>query len=222
MQDFLTITGIVMKVVPIGEYDRRIVILTKERGKISAFAKGARRPSSTLVAATNPFSFGEFKLYVGKTSYNVLEANISNYFEALRTDFEGAYYGMYFLEIADYYARENNDERELLKLVYQSLRAIVLPRIPNELIRYIYEIKAIAVNGEFPGIPVDKHYLESTEYTIQYIANTNIEHLYNFTVTQEVLEELHHIANLYRRKLWDKNFKSLEIIEQVRYNNRHV
>jgi len=220
MQEFLTITGMVMKVVPIGEYDRRIVILTKERGKISAFAKGARKPNSSLVAATNPFSFGVFKLYVGKTSYNIMEANISNYFEELRTDFEGAYYGMYFLEIADYYTRENNDEREMLKLVYQSFRALRSASISKELVRYIYELKSMVVNGEFPGIPADRQYQESTIYAIDYIVGTPIEHLYTFNVKEEVLRELEHIATLYRGKLWDKNFKSLEIIEQLRYNKQ--
>lgn len=215
MQDFLTITGIVMKTVPIGEFDRRVVILTKERGKISAFAKGSRKPNSSLVAATNPFSFGEFKLYVGKTSYNILEANISNYFVKFREDFESAYYGMYFLEVADYYTRENNDEREFLKLIYQSLRALTVPSLSKQLIRYIFEIKALVVNGEFPGIPAEKHFLESTEYAVYFIVNTNIEHLYTFTVTEEVLQELRTIANGYRRKMWDKNFKSLDIIEQL-------
>ncbi len=215
MQDFLIITGIVMKTVPIGEFDRRVVILTKERGKISAFAKGSRKPNSSLVAATNPFSFGEFKLYQGKSSYHILEANISNYFAGLREDFEGAYYGMYFLEIADYYAHENNDERELLKLMYQSLRALTVPNLSNQLIRYIFEIKAMVVNGEFPGIPQDKHFLESTVYAVTFIINTRIEHLFTFAVTEEVLQELRSIANEYRRKIWDKNFKSLEIIEHL-------
>ena len=97
MQEYTQITGMVLKAEPIGEYDRRIVILTKEKGKISAFARGARKQGSRLLAATNPFSFGEFKLYAGRSSYNVMEASISNYFEGLREDFEGAYYGMYFL-----------------------------------------------------------------------------------------------------------------------------
>lgn len=215
MQDFLTITGIVMKVVPIGEYDRRIVLLTKERGKITAFAKGARKPNSSLVAATNPFSFGEFKLYVGKTSYNIMEADIKNYFEVLRGDFEAAYYGMYFLEIADYYAHENNDERELLRLVYQSLRALISPNIKNQLVRAVFELKSMVVNGEFPGIPENRKWLESTIYTVQYITNSDIEKLYTFTVTEEVLGELKSIAKEYHRKYFDKKFKSLEIIENL-------
>ena len=71
MQDAVTVTGLILKQTPIGEYDRRICLLTKERGKISAFAKGSRKPGNRLAAATNPFSFGTFKLYEGRSSYNV-------------------------------------------------------------------------------------------------------------------------------------------------------
>ena len=74
MQDFTTVTGIVIKTEPISEYDKRVVILTKEKGKISAFAKGCRKPGNRLMAAANPFSFGEFRLYAGKNSYNIMEA----------------------------------------------------------------------------------------------------------------------------------------------------
>ena len=74
MQEYITVTAIVLKQTPVGEYDRRLCLLTKEKGKISAFARGARKPSGKLAAATNPLSFGEFKLYPGKDSYSVVEA----------------------------------------------------------------------------------------------------------------------------------------------------
>lgn len=139
MQEYITVTGIILKQSPVGEYDRHISLLTKERGKISAFARGARRPGNKLAAATNPFSFGVFKLYEGKNSYTIADAEIQKYFEELRTDYVGACYGMYFAEVTDYYTRENNDEREMLKLLYQSLRALCAESLPNPLVKCVFE-----------------------------------------------------------------------------------
>ena len=215
MQELIFVTGMVLSQIPVGEYDRRVCILTKERGKISAFAKGARRPGSRFMAATNPFSFGQFKLFEGKSSYNMAEANISQYFEELRQDYISAYYGMYFLEVADYYTRENNDEKEMLKLLYQSFRALLHEDLPNKLVKCVFELKSLVINGEYPGIPENKSLLDSTRYAMQFIAESTIEKLYTFTVTEEVLLELNEVSGEYRKKLMDKQFKSLQILETL-------
>lgn len=215
MQEFINVTGIVLKQTPIGEYDRRICLLTKERGKISAFARGARKPGNRLSAATNPFSFGQFKLYAGRDSYTISEADIQNYFPELMSDYVGAYYGMYFAEVADYYTRENNDERQMMKLLYQSLRALCSPVLPNPLVQSVFELKAIAVNGEFPGIPTDRKLEESTIYALRYIVESPVEKLYTFTVAESVLQELRQIAKEYRERILDRKFKSLEILKTL-------
>ena len=215
MQDYVIVTGIIIKSEPIGEYDRRVVILTKERGKLSAFARSSRKPGNRLMAPTNPFSFGQFKLYAGKSSYTMAEADISNYFETLREDFEGAYYGMYFLEICDYYTRENNDEVGMLKLIYQSLRALTSKAFSHKLVRSIFELKAIMINGEFPGITMESGLQESAVYTVDYIMRTPVEKLYSFTVSDEVLHELRAFCRRLCAKTMDRNFKSLEILENL-------
>ena len=215
MQDLINVTGMILKSEPIGEYDRRVVILTKERGKVSAFVRGARRPGNRFMAATNPFCFGEFKLYPGKNAFTLQDIHIDNFFEELRNDFIGAYYGIYFMEIADYYGRENNDDKELLKLLYQALRAILHPSYDNRLVRAVFEIKAIAVNGEFPGLFPDMNKEGTCAYAISYIVQTPVEKLFRFSVTEEVLEELIRFAARYCDKCIDKNFKSLEIIKTL-------
>lgn len=90
-----------------------------------------------------------------RSSYTIQSVNVSNYFSELRADVVGAYYGFYFLEVANYYARERNDERELLKLLYQTMRALTNPHLPNQLIRYIFELKVLTINGHVTaGVPV--------------------------------------------------------------------
>lgn len=213
--NFDLVTGIVLKAEPVGEYDRRVVLLTKERGKITAFAKYARKPGNKLMAPTNPFSFGQFKVYDGRSANNLIEAEITNYFEGLRQNFEAAYYGMYFLEICDYYGRENNDDILMLKLLYQALRALSNSRIPNELIRCIFECKVIMVNGEFQNLNHELSLSETTKYTIEYIWNTPVEKVFSFTLSQEYLEEIVFYCKKLCKATWDREFKSLEILENI-------
>lgn len=221
MQDFICVTGMILRQTPAGEYDRRICILTKERGKIAAFAKGARKPGSKMAAATNPFSFGIFKLYEGKNSYTVAEAEIQNYFETLRTDYISAYYGMYFAEMAEYCTRENNDEKEMLKLLYQSLRALCAPSLDNRLVKCVFEIKTVAVNGEFPGLKdllvmiPDKKTGDSVTFTVDYIVNAPVEKLYTFTVKEEVLYRLEQLCEQLLARFLDRELKSLEILKTL-------
>ena len=247
MRDAVTLTGIVLSSAPSGEYDKRVVILTKERGKITAFARGARRPNSALLASTGVFAFGTFLLYEGRDAYSLVQANISNYFSELMSDFGGAYYGMYFCELADYYTKENNDELSVMKLLYQSLRALSKKSLNRELVRYIYELKIFTYVGEYPevfrcvscGNEKELKYFSlfqtgvlcqeckgkakdglilnpSTVYTLQYVVGTEVEKLYTFTVSEEVLAELRMIMDRWRERFLEKRMKSLEILESVK------
>lgn len=252
----ITVTGMVLSAMPVGDYDKRLVILTKETGKISAFAKGARKPNSALLACSQPFTFGEFALYPGRSSYTVMSVEVTNYFGELRDDFTLLCYGFYFCEFADYLTKENNDEKEILKLLYQTLRALGKRTIDAVLIRLIFELKIMALNGEMPQVfecvkcrrnkkgeqetkhMSDKYYFSadsggvlceacrihdknaisigtSTLYTMQYIISKEIEKLYTFRVSDEVLGELKRCVRSYLDRYVDHEFKSLEMLESV-------
>ncbi len=65
---------------------------------------------------------------------------------------ELTFYGMYFCEFADYMTSEGNDERAVLKLLYQSLRALTHEKFGPKLTRLIYEWKMFYLNGEGPEV----------------------------------------------------------------------
>lgn len=148
----MTVQGMVLRSAPQGDYDRRLVLLTKEKGKITVFARGARKSSNALAGKTNPFSFGNFLIGSGSSAYYLKQAEIINYFMEMGQDYERNCYGCYFLEFADYYSREDTEGLQMLKLLYQSLRALLKDSIPNRLVQNIFELKAMVINGEYPEV----------------------------------------------------------------------
>ncbi len=248
MVEQITLTGIVISAMPVGEYDKRLVIVTKEKGKITVFVKGARRQNNRFVAAAQPFSFGKFFVYPGKEAYNLVNVDIAEYFDEISKDFETMYYGFYFLELAGAFSYENTEGREVLKLLYVSLRTLTKTlkendsKISAELIRRIFELKLLAINGEYPDVfkccncgssenlitldlmkpgalcgkcVRDNMYIRyntSTFYTMQYIIGSAIESLYSFTVTEEVLGEFSDVMDKLMKMYVPKEIKSLEIL----------
>ncbi|WP_034446832.1 DNA repair protein RecO [Butyrivibrio sp. AE2032] len=212
MEDIITVRGMVLKHSPSGDYDWVATILTRERGKITAFARSARKPVAKLSGTVEPFCFGTYKLFAGKNSYNIVEADIDNYFEGFRGDLEGACYGTFFLELAGFYTRENNEDVELLNLLYLSLKALLKESIPNKLVRCIFELRALLIEGEYPGAPKDLKLSESCLYAMEFISQTPLERLYTFNVTEEVLDELCRVVRLFRKRYIDRPMKSLEML----------
>lgn len=211
MQEFLNVTGLVIGAFPQGEYDRRIVLLTKECGKITAFIKGARRQGSRFLGSTDMFCFGNFELYVGKNSYTVQNVEVLNYFEYFRDNLEAAYYGMYFMELADYYTRENNDEALVLLLLYRALQGLKSQALSNDFVRRVYEIKLFSIEGEL--IPSDRYNMSPTlKGFVEVIINASIQDLYTVGLKDEYMTELKEYTDYQRKHIVDKKLNSLDFI----------
>lgn len=152
MAESITVTGMILSAQPNKEYDRRLVLLTKERGKLSVFANGVRRPTAMLSGCSQPFVFGKFTLYEGRDSYTLQAVEPENFFAELRTDLEAVYYGVYFCEFAETVTREGLPAKEELKVLYRSLGALLKKSIGTELVRAIFELKMLSVGGISPQV----------------------------------------------------------------------
>ena len=243
MDNRVMLTGIVLSSMPVGEYDKRITILTKEQGRISAFVRGARRPKSPLLAAGNPLSFGTFEAYRGRDSYTISKCEIENYFDTIRTDVEAVWLATYFLEVCDFFGQEGMDETERLKLLYTALRALEKKQMPPELVRVVFELKTMALNGDEPnvfecldcgktedigffsmnkrGCVCREHFTkeggealkESVLFSMQFIIASPPEKLFSFTLKEEAFSQLKDIVLRYRRRYMDHVFKSERFLE---------
>ena len=214
MSDGITLTGMVLSSMPIGDYDKRIVLLTRERGKIAAFARGARRPKSVLLGASRLMAFGSFDLYEGRDSYTLRSARIQDYFDELSKDLEQIGYGSYFLEVAATYTVEGVESSSVLTLLYLSLKALQKKSIPKLLVRYVFELRMMVENGVYnlePPIPVS----DSTAYTIYHVGTAPLAKLYTFSVSDQVLEELGKCLEIYRPRYLEGRFTSLDILKSL-------
>lgn len=220
----VSVTGIVISSMPIGEYDRRLELLTGSYGRISVFARGARKPSSELVAVSRVFALGQFELFQGKTSYTLKGARISNYFEELSKDIDLTYYGFYFLEICRYFSRENIEASDVLRLLSLSLKALESDSFNNRLVRSVFELKMLDINGICPSadeildpsgrILMGRDLSQSAAYTVRFVLSSPLDKLFSFRLSPEVLAEFSDITDQLMKFSVDKKFKSLEFIDK--------
>lgn len=115
------VTGIVMRCVDYRDHDRILSIFSREHGRIDAKARGCRRPKSPLLAAAQPFVYGEFELFLNKEKYTLNQCDVRETFFPLRTDLNrfGAGSCMLTLALDAVQVQEPNDA--LFVLLYHSL-----------------------------------------------------------------------------------------------------
>lgn len=148
MADEIELHGIVLSAAPQSEYDKRLVILTKERGRITAFAQGVRRSSSPLVSKTQMFVMGKFSLIPGRNAYRLTGISVDDYFHELTADINAYCYASYFCEVMGYMTHEGDRAADYLNLLYVSLCALRRGQMSAGLIRCTYELKLMDVFGQ--------------------------------------------------------------------------
>lgn len=163
MNDRVTLTGLVLGSYPYGEYDRRLVVLTKERGKVTMWANGARKTQSTLRAGTQVFVYGKFDTFMNRDGYRINSVEVGNYFPEITGNLDSTYLASYFCELAEYETSENADEHRILVLLYQALRAISNEAIGPDLARVCFELKMFYLSGEGPQVSQCVHCRSKTE-----------------------------------------------------------
>ena len=214
MQEEQIFHGVVLSSAPSRDFDKRLSVLTKEQGKITVWASGAKKPGSPLMAATRNFVFGSFSVTKGGAGYNLRSVKVTEYFEEIALDLVNACYGSYLLELADAIAQENLEAEEMVNLVYLPLRAIRNTKLPNELVRRVYELRMLLLKGEYTELP-PREASENCCYAWQYVLAAPLAKLYTFTLTEEVLAEFSKNVALLLREAFPYHFRSLDILKAL-------
>ena len=207
--------GIVLKERTVGEQDKFIDILTKESGVIELSVKGARKINGKSGSSTQLFAYSRFCYDKKGERLYLNSAEPIHIFYGLRSSLTGISLASYFAEVLRYITRENNDEAALLLLAFQSLRALESGRIPARLIRAVFEIRTLRIEGEFLMPQEADGFSPAAMQAVTHIAEASLKNLYTFAVSDSVLAELEHIAEVSMERSLHHRFESLEILRTL-------
>lgn len=148
--------AVVLRTHKLGEADRIITFLSRDRGKIRAVAKGVRRTSSKFGARLEPFSHVDLQFAVGRTLDVVTQVeSLHSFGEPLAVDYQRWTSGQVMLETADrLVAEEGEPSVQHYRLLVGALRVLNAgtsdgPRPPG-MILDSYLLRALSVAGYAP------------------------------------------------------------------------
>lgn len=115
------VNAIVLKRNDVGEADRLLTLLTAERGKLRAVAKGARKPTARKTGHVELFNHVALLIAVAREIDIVSQADTLDAFLAIRDDLDRLGYAYYFAELVDRFVEEEVENREVYGLMLDAL-----------------------------------------------------------------------------------------------------
>lgn len=153
----LTINGIVLRAVNIGENDKLLTVLAENHGKITVLAKGAKSLKSKLASSSQVFAYSKLTLFKYKNKYTLDSAELIEMFYELRNDIEKLSLAQYFAELTVFLAAEETENNQMLSLFLNSVYILSKKEKKINLIKAVFELKAMALAGYMPDMNGCRH-----------------------------------------------------------------
>ena len=135
-----------------GEADRLLVLYTRERGKVRAIVKGARKLTSRKAGHLEPFTHVTLQLAKGRDLLIVTQAETVNAFLKLHENLVKTGYAAYVIELLDRFTyEEEGGNPTLFKLLVETLDRIEKEKDSWLSVRY-YEMRLLDFIGFRPQL----------------------------------------------------------------------
>ena len=156
--------ALILRTYKLGEADRIVVFLTRDRGKKRGVAKGARRTKSNFAGALEPLTHVRVA-YFEKEQRELVNLNYS---EASRSalssgTIEGLGCATYFAELIDEWAAESHEDERLYRLGVSMVEAIAAG-VPSEPLTRYFEYWLLSLQGVYPASRVPGLSLEAQAF----------------------------------------------------------
>lgn len=147
-----TTEGLVIKEMNVGESDRLVTLFTRDYGIIKAFASGAKNIKSKKGAATSLLTYSSFTILNKKGTNRIYEATAISQFFSMGSDLTILSLSQYFCELASAFAEENVANKELLRLILNSLHFLTKEKRFPPIIKAITEFRIASISGYMPSL----------------------------------------------------------------------
>jgi len=143
--------GIVMKTQDYGETHKIVTIFSDKAGKISAIARGAKKPKSRMAAVTQPFIYGDFFIYLSSGLSTIQQGDVLNSLRRIREDIIKTAYASYIVELTDKLTDSHSPDHYLFDQLYQTLNWIA-EYDDADIPIMMYELKLFKEGGFAPSV----------------------------------------------------------------------
>lgn len=211
--NIIKLNGIIIKETDYKEFDKLLTILTKEKGKINAYAFNIRKSNSKSIGKARLFTLGTFELIESKDGYSLQNVILKEDFDDLAKDYENLCYASYFIELADYFSFENIDSSDIIDLLYFAIKALIKGVVDKKLIRRVYELKMLKYQGEYKDSDslLDKD--KTLKYTWDFVITSLPQKLFTFKLSDDIYRKFESEVDIEMRDKVNKKFKSLSMID---------
>ena len=141
--------GVVLRTQKLGEADRIITLLTRQRGRVRAVAKGVRRTRSKFGARLEPFTHVDLQLYEGRSLDIVQQAEtLAGYGDRIAADYGRYTAGTAMLETAERLTAEEKEPAvQQFLLLAGALRSLAGGEHDPGLVLDAYLLRSLAIAG---------------------------------------------------------------------------
>jgi DNA repair protein RecO (recombination protein O) len=149
----LKLSAVVLRSVDYGEADRVVLLLSRERGKVSAFARGARASRRRFGGALEPFTLlsAEVRERAGADLLGLETVTVERGFGGIRGDLARIACAGYAAELARELVRDHEPHEDLFELLVAYLAALdAAPARPPAL--RAFELGALRATGFMPRL----------------------------------------------------------------------
>ena len=215
-----TADALILRTYKLGEADRIVVFLTRDRGKKRGVAKGARRPRSRFAAALEPMTEARVAYFEKErrelVGLNYAEPVRSPLTLAMKAVGDALGYIGYFAELLDEWAQEADADDRLFRLGASMLDALSAGAPVEPLARY-FEYWLLRLQGVYP----ESRGSLSDEAMAFLAASRTVapQQVGEVPAPRSVLTELEQVHRALIAMHLEKNLKSDRVLRDLRKHN---